>query len=72
MFLQTLFEQVNTLDVMVSCTEKMPGYAAHLEEVVTCVRALAKESNRNGTRPLVHRLAYETLKAEEDPGQLES
>ncbi|KAM6535752.1 hypothetical protein FALCPG4_005293 [Fusarium falciforme] len=52
-FLQTLFEQVNTFDVIVSCTEKIPGYAAHFEEVVTCVRALAKESNQNGIRPLV-------------------
>ncbi|RSL85816.1 hypothetical protein CDV31_016507 [Fusarium ambrosium] len=52
-FLKTLFDQVNTSDVIVSCSKKIPGYAAHFEEVVTCVRALAEESNRNGTRPLV-------------------
>ncbi|KAF9767273.1 hypothetical protein IL306_000183 [Fusarium sp. DS 682] len=52
-FLESLFEQVKTFDVIVSCTEKIPGYAAHFEEVITCVMRLAEKSNQNGVRPLV-------------------
>ncbi|KAF4469515.1 hypothetical protein FALBO_3606 [Fusarium albosuccineum] len=52
-FLDTLFEQVNTFDAIISCTEKLPGYAAHFEEVISCVKALAEKSNQNGIRPLV-------------------
>ncbi|RGP60938.1 hypothetical protein FSPOR_10322 [Fusarium sporotrichioides] len=52
-FLEPLFELVNTFDVVVSCTEKMPGYAAHFEEVIACVEILARRSNREGIRPLV-------------------
>ncbi|KAM5347168.1 hypothetical protein ACJ41O_010173 [Fusarium nematophilum] len=52
-FLGTLFQQVNTFDIIVSCTEKIPGYAAHFEEVISCVRTLAEKSNQNGVRPLV-------------------
>ncbi|KAM0195183.1 hypothetical protein ACHAPQ_011984 [Fusarium lateritium] len=52
-FLDALFEHVNTFDVIVSCTETIPGYAAHFEEVIACVKILAEQSNRNGVRPLV-------------------
>ncbi|KAF5594194.1 hypothetical protein FPCIR_5045 [Fusarium pseudocircinatum] len=52
-FLETLFEEVNTFDTIVSCTEKIPGYAAHFEEVMDCVKRLAQKSNQNGVRPLV-------------------
>nr|RBQ82982.1 hypothetical protein FVER53263_02567 [Fusarium verticillioides] len=52
-FLETLFEEVNTFDAIVSCTEKIPGYAAHFEEVMDCVKRLAQKSNENGVRPLV-------------------
>ncbi|KAF5001258.1 hypothetical protein FGRMN_1158 [Fusarium graminum] len=52
-FLEALFKRANTFDAIVSCTEKIPGYAAHFEEVIACVRMLAEESNRNGVRPLV-------------------
>ncbi|KAF4336399.1 hypothetical protein FBEOM_9732 [Fusarium beomiforme] len=52
-FLDSLFEEVNTFDAIVSCTEKIPGYAAHFEEVMTCVRRLAEKSNQNGVRPVV-------------------
>ncbi|KAF5551571.1 hypothetical protein FNAPI_7406 [Fusarium napiforme] len=52
-FLETLFEEVNTFDAIVSCTEKIPGYAAHCEEVMDCVKRLAQKSNENGVRPLV-------------------
>ncbi|KAF5583774.1 uncharacterized protein FSUBG_13029 [Fusarium subglutinans] len=52
-FLETLFEEVNSFDTIVSCTEKIPGYAAHFEEVMNCVKRLAEKSNENGVRPLV-------------------
>ncbi|KAF4953376.1 hypothetical protein FSARC_12427 [Fusarium sarcochroum] len=52
-FLNSLFEEVSTFDVIVSCTEKIPGYAAHFEEVIACVKRLAEQSNQNGVRPLV-------------------
>ncbi|KAH7200344.1 hypothetical protein DER44DRAFT_790468 [Fusarium oxysporum] len=52
-FLETLFVEVNTFDTIVSCTEKIPGYAAHFGEVMTCVKRLAEKSNENGVRPLV-------------------
>ncbi|GKU13172.1 unnamed protein product [Fusarium langsethiae] len=52
-FLEPLFELVNTFDVVVSCTEKIPGYAAHFEEVIACVEILARRSNREGVRPLL-------------------
>ncbi|KAF5621497.1 hypothetical protein F52700_10917 [Fusarium sp. NRRL 52700] len=52
-FLETLFEEVNTFDTIVSCTEKIPGYFAHFEEVMDCVKRLADKSHENGVRPLV-------------------
>ncbi|KAF7563289.1 hypothetical protein G7046_g823 [Stylonectria norvegica] len=52
-FLDTLFTRASTFDVIVSCTEKIPGYAAHFEEVILLVQKLAKKSNENGVRPLV-------------------
>ncbi|RGP67893.1 hypothetical protein FLONG3_8361 [Fusarium longipes] len=52
-FLDILFKQVDTFDVIVSCTEQVPGYAAHFEEVIACVKILAVQSNREGVRPLV-------------------
>ncbi|KAH7264683.1 uncharacterized protein BKA55DRAFT_590197 [Fusarium redolens] len=52
-FLETLSQEVNTFDTIVSCTEKIPGYAAHFEEVMAFVRKLAERSNENGVRPLV-------------------
>lgn len=52
-FLETLFVEVNTFDTIVSCTEKIPGYAAHFGEVIACVKRLAEKSNENGVRPLV-------------------
>ncbi|KAH7169234.1 hypothetical protein DER46DRAFT_680793 [Fusarium sp. MPI-SDFR-AT-0072] len=51
--LETLFEEVNTFDAIVSCTEKIPGYATHFREVMACVKRLAEKSNENGVRPLV-------------------
>ncbi|KAF4451761.1 hypothetical protein F53441_5295 [Fusarium austroafricanum] len=52
-FLDSLFEQVNTFDTIVSCTEKIPGYAAHFEEVMACIKRLAERSSQDGVRPLV-------------------
>ncbi|CEI61214.1 unnamed protein product [Fusarium venenatum] len=52
-FLGPLFELVKTFDVIVSCTEKIPGYATHFEEVIACVEILARRSNSEGVRPLV-------------------
>ncbi|KAJ4259557.1 hypothetical protein NW762_007486 [Fusarium torreyae] len=52
-FLNSLFEEISTFDVIVSCTEKIPGYAAHFKEVIACVKTLAEQSNQHGVRPLV-------------------
>ncbi|KAF4500793.1 hypothetical protein FAGAP_2992 [Fusarium agapanthi] len=51
--LSEIIPVVNTFDTIVSCTEKTPGYAAHFEEVMNCVKRLAEKSNENGVRPLV-------------------
>lgn len=52
-FLGGLYEQANTFDVIVSCTEQLPGYAAHFDEVLGLVKALADTSNSSGVKPLV-------------------
>ncbi|KAK7421595.1 hypothetical protein QQX98_002062 [Neonectria punicea] len=52
-FLDALYEQSQTFDAIVSCTEQVPGYAAHFAEVMGLVRTLAEKSNQNGVRPLV-------------------
>ncbi|KPM39739.1 hypothetical protein AK830_g6844 [Neonectria ditissima] len=52
-FLDSLYEKTQTFDAIVSCTEQMPGYAAHFAEVMALVRTLAEKSNQNGVRPLV-------------------
>ncbi|KAL6406875.1 hypothetical protein AUP68_09685 [Ilyonectria robusta] len=52
-FLDGLYEQSQTFDAIVSCTEQFPGYGAHFQEVMGLVRVLAAKSNENGVRPLV-------------------
>lgn len=52
-FLEDLYKRRDTFDAIVSCTEQMPGYAAHFELVLGLVRAVAEKSNEGGVRPLV-------------------
>lgn len=52
-FLDGLYEQASTFDAIVSCTEQLPGYAAHFAQVISLVKAVAEKSNQNGVRPLV-------------------
>ncbi|CAM1503568.1 Fc.00g011590.m01.CDS01 [Cosmosporella sp. VM-42] len=52
-FTDALFEQANTFDAIVSCTEQLPGYEKHFAEVIAFVKVLTEKSNENGVRPLV-------------------
>ena len=49
----SLIPKLPALDVIVSCTEQVPGYAAHFDTVLHLVCELAKTSNAHGIRPLV-------------------
>ncbi|KAH7374705.1 hypothetical protein B0T11DRAFT_322822 [Plectosphaerella cucumerina] len=49
----TFGKYTDTVDVIVSATEVLPGYAEHYEKAMTLIRALTKKSNDNGVRPLV-------------------
>lgn len=40
-------------DVIVSCTEQVPGYGAHFKKAISFIRNIAKKSNEAGKRPLV-------------------
>ncbi|KEY74714.1 hypothetical protein S7711_05464 [Stachybotrys chartarum IBT 7711] len=52
-FLEALFHQQKTFDVVVNTTEAFPGYAAHFEQALALVRKIAEVSNANSVRPLV-------------------
>ncbi|KAH6884167.1 hypothetical protein B0T10DRAFT_493700 [Thelonectria olida] len=52
-FLDDLYKRRKTFDAIVSCTEQFPGYAAHFDQVMGLVCALAEKSNENGVRPFV-------------------
>ena len=52
-FLDSLFHQATTFDVVVSCTDPIPGYEEHFRQVMSFVKIIAEKSNENGVRPLV-------------------
>ena len=52
-FLDVLFSQTATVDVVVSTTEQVLDYVPHYEETVRMLRALAQRSGHEGVRPLV-------------------
>lgn len=52
-FLDRLYQQTNTFDVIVSCTEQIPDYATHFDQVLSLVQTLADVSNANNVKPLV-------------------
>ena len=52
-FMNILFSQTTTLDVVVSTTEQILDYVPHYEDTVRVLRALAKMSGDAGVRPLV-------------------
>ncbi|KAF2152941.1 NAD(P)-binding protein [Myriangium duriaei CBS 260.36] len=43
----------DAIELIVSCTEQVPGYAAHFEQVLATVRFIAARSQARGVRPLV-------------------
>ncbi|KAI0006618.1 NAD(P)-binding protein [Xylariaceae sp. FL0662B] len=51
-FLEALYQQADTFDVIVSCTEQLP-FGGHYEHILGVLQQLADTSNRHGVRPLV-------------------
>ncbi|PRP79650.1 hypothetical protein PROFUN_10550 [Planoprotostelium fungivorum] len=52
-FLNTLYSQSVTFDVIVSNTEQLDDYDTHFQEILRMVRQLAEKSTEHGIRPLL-------------------